>query len=71
MAIPLSKICKAESVNGWNICLWGRPKLTIICGDCYNLFKTRDYNHITNMNNELAAVCPKCGKFNRLGLYYN
>ena len=69
MAIPISKFCNAESVSGWNMCLWGMPKLTIICGNCYGQFKTRDYIRITNMGNEYAAICPHCQKYNKTGLY--
>jgi len=69
MSIPLSKFYQAESVSGCNICLWGKPKLLIICGSCYKPFETRTYYPITNMENELAAICPSCNQYNKLGLY--
>jgi hypothetical protein len=31
---PTIQWCNARSVEGWNICLWGNPKLTVVCGKC-------------------------------------
>lgn len=69
MSIPASQFVDADTVEGWNISLWGNPKLTIVCGGCHAMFKTKDYLPITNMDNEYAANCPKCNKWNQLGLY--
>ena len=47
--------------------LFGNPKLTIVCGDCYGQFKTKDYT-LDKKNKEIVANCPHCGMWNRTGL---
>ena len=72
MAIKLTsdQICNAVYVEGWNICLWGMPKLTIVCGNCKGQFKTRDYVPFNRGKSDKNTVscCPYCGKWNKLGL---
>lgn len=66
------KLCEAKDYRGWNICLWGRPKLSIICGHCDRPFKTRDYfprnNHAGYKG--LAAHCPTCAYWNWMNMQY-
>ncbi len=69
---PNEKLCEAKDYRGWNICLWGRPKLSIICGHCDRPFKTRDYfprnNHAGYKG--LAAHCPACAYWNWMDMQY-
>jgi hypothetical protein len=69
--IPLEKQTRAMSVSGWSICLWGNPKLSVICGNCCNLFKTRDYIKVTNRGGEIAVFCPHCQHYNLTNLFPN
>lgn len=71
--IPKDKIVTAVGAEAWNMCLWGNPKATVICGSCYAQFKTRDYYPINRgqQNENTVANCPRCGKWNELGFVFN
>jgi hypothetical protein len=51
---------KCNSVSGYDWSLFGNPKLTIQCGACGYIFSTREYSRITNVNNEIVALCRYC-----------
>lgn len=59
--IPPERMVDAKYVTGWNISLFGNPKLTIQCGKCFSLFKTRDYIPCNDLGGQLLAPCPFCG----------
>jgi hypothetical protein len=61
--IPADKISFAKHAEGWNMCLWGNPKITVICGKCYGEFKTRSYHPFTEGG--VIANCPHCSQWNR------
>ncbi len=67
--INISKLIKAQSVSGYNMCLFGNPKLTVFCGNCSGMFKTRDYIIIKNKNKEISVFCPYCCYYNLTGLF--
>jgi len=67
--IQISKLTTAQHVSGWNICLWGNPKLTVYCGNCSGMFKTREYVQMTDRNYQIAVFCPYCSHYNLTGLY--
>ena len=69
MAIKIDKLCGAERVEGWNFCLWGNPKLDVICGNCKGPFSTRQYASMTDRGGQIAVFCPHCGYYNLTGLY--
>ena len=71
MSAKITKYVDAISVTGFNTSIFGRPKLTIVCGHCETLFKTRDYVPITNVGNLLAANCSSCGYWNNTKLVYS
>ncbi len=71
--IPMkTNLCHASYVRGWNICLWGKSKLTIVCGNCDHLFKTRDYipRYNDDQQRGLAAQCPGCSYLNWMNMEY-
>ena len=67
--LKIKNLVGAASVSGWNICLWGNPKLTVYCGNCGGPFKTRDYVCMRDHNNQIAVFCPHCHFYNLTGLY--
>lgn len=71
MSISIDKVCGAVSVEGWAICLWGNPKLSVVCGNCKGPFSTRQYAFITNKGRQIAVFCPHCQYYNLTGLYPN
>lgn len=70
--IPLTQQTKAKHVDGWTFTLIPglNPKLTMVCGNCNSLYKTRDYVRATNQRNEIVIFCPYCQYWNFTGLIY-
>ncbi len=72
LTISQSNLVNAISYEAWSICLWGNPKMTVICGGCESEFKTRSYyaynraGHDPACGEAVVANCPRCGKWNRL-----
>lgn len=66
-----SEVVKAHSWEGWTVgfALFNKPKMTIRCGGCYWLFKTRDYIPLTDRSGS-AAMCTSCKKWNLFPLVY-
>lgn len=71
MSIRLTadQLCRAASVEMWNMSLFGKPQATIICGNCTHRFKTRDYNPL-NGGGDWLANCPHCNKWNRMNIRF-
>lgn len=68
----ITEYTTASYYETWGFCLWGSPKIKIVCGECNALYSTRDYVKVTNMHNQIAAFCPYCRKWNLLkGLVSN
>jgi hypothetical protein len=69
--IKISKLTTAQSVNGFmgTLMIWTNPKLTVICGHCSGLFKTRDHIEMSDRGQEIAVFCPHCQYYNLTGLY--
>lgn len=63
------KTCTALFVEGWSMSLFGRPKLSIQCGNCYVTWRTRDWIPVQNRK-QSAAVCPTCAWWNVFDLVY-
>lgn len=55
------EIVKPRYFETWNICLWGDPKFTIVCGKCGVSFKKR-----LPMINKPRAQCVTCGAINEI-----
>jgi len=53
--IDIKDVVTAKYVEGWNMSLFGNPKLTIICGNCSGKFKTRDYQDLWMKKNILVV----------------
>ena len=72
LTIKSENLVSAKYVTGWNICLWGNPKLHIICGNCEGQFLTRQYRpfFVKDQHVNTVACCSYCGKWNKLGLVY-
>ena len=70
--IPEEKIVKAKFTEGWNMSLFGKPKLSIVCGNCSGQFSTRQYINLyeKGRHTDSVACCQFCGYWNRLGLKY-
>ena len=68
-AAPQVKWCKARHAEAWSVCLWGNPKMTVVCGNCLKTFSTRDYLSVTNCGGQIACKCDGCGAMNLTGLY--
>jgi hypothetical protein len=68
--IPSDKMVKAQYSEAWAICLWGNPKMTVVCGHCSAKFETRDYIPHKNTG-EILALCPYCTFWNMTGLADN
>lgn len=62
--INQNNLTDAKLVTGWNMSIFGNPKLTIICGSCDSQFKTRDYYKFNPRGS--VACCPNCGKWNKM-----
>lgn len=64
--LPSEKLTNAQSVEGWNMSLFGAPRLTVTCGGCYSQFKTRDYYPFTSKDGKRGSVayCSRCSKWN-------
>lgn len=64
------QLCDAAHYSGWNICLWGNPKMTIICGSCHGEFKTRSYYRFDREKGpeKTVANCPYCRKWNKMNI---
>ena len=61
-------VVPAQAWGGWNISIFGKPKLKVICGNCNAMFKTRDYYPYTVEDKYEGAVacCPNCFKYNKI-----
>ena len=70
--VPKNSIVKAKFVEGWNFSIFGRPKLSIVCGSCGGEFKTREYRDFFENKQHIDSIacCCFCGKWNRLGVTY-
>lgn len=72
MTIQIDKdqIVEAAYVSGWNMSIFGQPKMKILCGSCGHTFRTRDYYPFTRegRSHGFVAKCPCCPKWNRLNL---
>lgn len=68
--ISTARICTARYAEGWNMCLWGPPKMKVICGSCTGQFSTRDYRAFNQgrEDEDTVADCPYCGMWNKLGV---
>ena len=71
ISIPSDKIFAAHYATGWNMCLWGPPKVEIICGSCYREFSTRKYHpyYENGCRTATLANCPSCGMWNKFGMH--
>lgn len=65
ITIPSDRIVDAAYGECWSICLWGNPKMKVICGGCTRPFETRSY---LNLDGSIAVNCPHCGKWNKTGM---
>ena len=65
--ISSDKIVRAKYSEAWSICIWGNPKMTVICGHCKNKFATREYIP-DNKTREAMAQCPHCNYWNETRL---
>lgn len=68
LTVKPEDVCNALSFEAWNICLWGNPKAKIVCGSCFQEFKTRNYYPFERgkVGEAMIANCPRCGKWNIL-----
>lgn len=68
MKITLKKenTCNAASFEALSISLFGKPKATVVCGNCTHLFKTRDYFRLDKGTPDecITMQCPSCNKWN-------
>lgn len=58
------KVVEPRMFEGWNMCLWGDPKFTIVCGECGVAFKKR-----IPMMNRPRVQCPTCGTINEIPVH--
>lgn len=63
MKLPADRICDAASFQVWSICLFGMPKMNMVCGKCYRPFSSRDYSRY-NSGEGIIMCCPHCGMWN-------
>ena len=69
--IDSENTCWASYIEGWNFSIFGNPKLSIVCGNCHSLFKTRDYYPTYCIDSEVPIVmtpCPHCEKWNKMDI---
>lgn len=68
MSIKINEYVKAQHWEMWSMCLWGKPKMEMICGDtnCSGSFETRDHYNFNRGREDsgIIAKCPYCGKWN-------
>lgn len=67
--IPENRLVRSKYVEGWNMSIFGNPKLTIQCGQCSGIFKTREYYPHRRFDNRLTACCQYCGFWNLTPFY--
>jgi|FAXJ01.1.fsa_nt_gi hypothetical protein len=67
--VKIRKLTGAQLVEGYDFCLWGNPKLSVICGHCSGPFKTREYIFMADRGGQIAVFCPHCQYYNLTGLY--
>lgn len=72
ITIPSDRIVEGGSAHGWSGCLWGAPKLHVICGGCYREFSTRKYHpfYENGVHSQTVINCPHCGKWNKFNFTY-
>ena len=68
--VQINKLVNVSYVECWNFSIFGNPKLTVVCGECKGLFKTRDYVTIKNTQT-IGVFCPHCKTWNNTGLQYD
>jgi len=68
--INTNKIVKASYVEGYNFSFIGKPKLTLICGNCNCKSSGRDYIPLNENKIHTTDVmfCIYCGMWNKLGV---
>ena len=68
ITLPRESVVHARYFESWSMSLFGRPKMTVICGGCSRQFKTRDYMPFNQGKSDegIVANCPICGKWNIL-----
>lgn len=71
ISLPYDKFVNAKAYECWSLSLFGKPKLTVICGDCSSQFSTREWRTMTAPEKgRVVACCPVCGKWNKTKLVY-
>ena len=68
LEIPDENFVNARYFHSWALSIFGKPKVTIVCGGCSGQFSSRQWA-IQN-DRKVVSCCPFCGKWNRTRLVY-
>lgn len=66
--VPEENLVRAAEAEGWNLSLFGKPKITFTCGNCFHVWATRDW--FEEVRKGVSCTCPKCNKVNWTGARY-
>jgi hypothetical protein len=70
--ISSDKIVTPKSYETWTMSLMGKPKVSMICGNCDWFFKSRDWITLYANDRPVGSLigCPSCHKYNRIPYYF-
>lgn len=66
-------VVPCRNFSGYNMSILGKPKMTVICGSCSGMFKSRDWFPYTNSRRRKMSIvnCPKCNKWNTMNFTFD